>query len=70
MLAAEFLEAGFEQEGHGLIQSDRALLAIGEARDTPTGDEGRAVRLLGRDQPRRAMADGSDDLARAVEALH
>ena len=69
MLAAEFLETRFEEERHRLIETDRAFLAVREARDTAAGDEGRAIGLLRRDQPCRSMADGGDDLAFAVEAF-
>jgi hypothetical protein len=61
--AAQLAKAGFEQEGHGLVHSGGAFLAIGEPGDAAAAHQRSAGFVLDVHQSGRAVADGGDDLA-------
>lgn len=70
MPRAQFLQAGFQKEGHGLVQPGRTLFAVGESGHPTSCYHRRPVCLARPHKPRRTVADGGDDLARCVEVDH
>ncbi len=61
------LQPVLEEEGHDLDEAQRVLLLVAEGGDALAAHEGGAVRQAQVDQGGRAVADGGDDTAAAVD---
>ena len=65
--AAQAGELILNEEGHDGAQADSGFLAVGEAGDAPSADQGLAVCRMHMDQCTGRMADQAQRLARALK---